>query len=157
MHSTEYFLMTKQQYVLRLRGAEALIESQGPSLPKLFTGDRVNVRAHRNGSLSTVTEVKVMSITRLDPPNAEDAPSSTMYSTTPRVVADMSTIFMLVDFCGKGGGPATTTQVRGPMVCALLMRSLCPGCTCMLAQIENWGLSMWKIVKRSSALDLANY
>lgn len=48
------------------------------------------------------------------PPNGTDAGPSDqgdVYSAPPRVVADMSTVFYILDLCGMGGGPVATVQV----------------------------------------------
>ena len=46
---------------------------------------------------------------------ASQAPQgAAVYSgTPPRVVADMRTLFYIIDFCGMGGGPVATVQVGG--------------------------------------------
>lgn len=47
--------------------------------------------------------------------DASDRPPGSIYSTTPRVVTDMSTVFYIMDFCGLGGGPVATVEVRACM------------------------------------------
>ena len=43
----------------------------------------------------------------------------------PRVVRDLPTLFILLDLCGKGGGPAATEDVSGGVM-------------------TRWGAGLWR-------------